>query len=145
LENVYDNFAPLKTIGVVASSAGGWENALNEMARACIPFYMNKSLNSFIPLTEKIGIKTLGMDFHNFNETVPKHKVKELMGMDFSKDPELQKAFALFDMLLNAEEREKIICHNYRKAYNYLSYKAVRPKLLKALKKIAGLSLGKTS
>jgi hypothetical protein len=139
LEDVYDNFAPLRTIGVVASSAGGWENALNEMARACIPFYMNKNLNSFKPLTEKIGIKTHGMDFLKINEIVSTHKVQELIGMDFSKDADLKETFSWFDTLLNASERKKIICHNYRKAYNYLSYKAVRPKLLRALRKIADL------
>jgi hypothetical protein len=140
LEDVYENFAPLKTIGVVASSAGGWENALNELARACIPFYMNKDLNSFKPLTERIKIETHGMDFSGFNHIISNHSVEDLVKMDFSNDEELKKTFAWFDTLFDPVKRHKIICHNYRKAYNYLSYKAVRPKLLKALEEITGFS-----
>ena len=41
LNYVYRNFAALNTVGVVASSAGGWENALNELAASCIPFFMS--------------------------------------------------------------------------------------------------------
>lgn len=63
LENVYEYFVALNTVGVIGSSAGDWENAINELARAAIPFYMNKNLNSFKPLTETIGIKTHGPDF----------------------------------------------------------------------------------
>jgi hypothetical protein len=136
LENVYDNFVPLKTIGVVSSSSGGWENALNEMARAGIPFYMNVRLNSFLPLTRKIGIISHGTDFSTFTGIIEQYSPEELAAMDFSENREMKKAFSWFDSLLDENYRKEVIIHNYRKAYNYLSYKAVKPKLLKALKRV---------
>ncbi len=134
LDNVYENFAALKTVGVVASSAGGWENALNEMARYCIPFYMNSNLNSYVPITETIRIKTHGTDFSVFSEYIENASPEKLKDMNLTKLPEMRRAFQWIDKVLCPETREDIIFHNYRKSYNYLSHKATLPRLKKMLK-----------
>ncbi|MFQ5631489.1 MAG: hypothetical protein ACE5I1_22185, partial [bacterium] len=63
LSYVYKNMAALPSVGIVASSAGAWENALNEMAHACIPFIMSETLNSYKPLTQDLSIATYGFNF----------------------------------------------------------------------------------
>jgi hypothetical protein len=136
LDSVYENLATLKTIGVVASSAGGWENALNEMARACIPFYMNSTLNSFKPLTEEIGIKTLGIDFAAVDPYVT--EIENSKSYDLSNaenhHPIVQDIFTWFDkMLLSRSSRGKLMEHNYHCAYNYLSHDATLPRLVKCI------------
>ena len=135
LDVVYENLAALKTIGVVASSAGGWENALNEMARASIPFYMNSALNSFEPLTKEIGIKTFGIDFANMDEVTKKtDEDKEFTPNDVNQLSFIPDLFDWFDkMLLDKDARQKLIEHNYRRAYNYLSHEATLPRLVKCI------------
>lgn len=134
LDSVYENLAAMKTIGAIASSAGGWENALNEMARACIPFHMDKNLNSFKPLTQEIGIKTHGTDFSKFTHIIKENTPEEIKKGDFSAEPELMETINWIDlMLFNNEEHHKLIEHNYNKAYNYLSHEATIPKLIKGI------------
>ena len=133
LDFVYDNLATLPTIGVVASSAGGWENALNEMAKTYIPFFMSNSLNSFIPITEEIGIKTYGMDFVPATNLVEKYSFDDLKNKDLSEEGKMKEAFEFFDELLDKEKRLEIVKNNYIKAYKYLSHQATTPKLLEAL------------
>jgi len=136
LDSVYDNLATLKTIGVVASSAGGWENALNEMARACIPFFMNSTLNSFKPLTEEIGIKTLGFDFAKADPYIIEieNSVDHKLSTIGNKHPLVQKLFTWFDeILLQPDVRRKLIEHNYHCAYNYLSHDATLPRLVERI------------
>ena len=136
LDTVYDNLATLKTIGVVASSAGGWENALNEMARACIPFFMNSTLNSFKPLTEEIGMKTLGIDFAKADPYITEIENSPDYTLPNAEDghPLVQEVFAWFDeILLKPEVRRELIEHNYRCAYNYLSHDATLPRLVKCI------------
>ena len=133
LDFVYDNLATLPTIGVVASSAGGWENALNEMAKTYIPFFMSNSLNSFIPITEEIGIKTYGMDFIPATNLVEKYSSDDLRNKDLSEEGKMKEAFEFFDELLDKEKRTEIVKNNYVKAYKYLSHQATTPKLLEAL------------
>ena len=79
LEYAYRNLAVLNAVGVVASSAGGWENALNEMAAAGLPFYMSSTLNSYVPLTETIGIETLGINFDRLEAFVNEEAAGEWM------------------------------------------------------------------
>lgn len=136
LDSVYDNLATLKTIGVVASSAGGWENALNEMARACIPFYMNSTLNSFKPLTEEIGIKTLGIDFAKTDPYITEieNNPDYILPNAEAGRPLVQKVFAWFDeILIKPDSRRELIEHNYHCAYNYLSHDATLPRLVKCI------------
>ena len=133
LDSVYENMASLKTIGVVASSAGGWENALNEMARACIPFFMDKKLNSFKPLTEEIGIKTLGTTFSPYSEIINNSSDEEIVNVDISNVGESEKIFNWLDTMLVNDYREKIINHNYQKAYEYLSHEATLTRLVKGI------------
>lgn len=134
LDSVYENLAAMRTIGAIASSAGGWENALNEMARACIPFHMDKNLNSFKPLTEEIGIKTHGTDFSKFTHIINDNTPQEIQNGDFSDEPELKEAINWIDsMLFDQEKHLELIDHNYRKAYAYLSHEATIPKLVKGI------------
>lgn len=137
LDTVYENMAALHSIGVVASCAGGWENALNEMARACIPFYMNSKLNSYVPLTKEIGVKTHGTDFalftHFINELEPEH----LKNADITFYPEMKATIDwIHNILSDRKERKRIIEHNYRKVYDYLSYEATLPRLVKGIQHI---------
>lgn len=136
LDAVYDNLAALKTIGVVASSAGGWENALNEMARASIPFYMNSTLNSFKPLTEEIGIKTLGIDFATVAPYVVKIETQRCYNLTDTEynQPVVQQLFTWFDkMIMERKSRRELTTHNYHRAYNYLSHDATLPRLVKCI------------
>lgn len=133
LDSVYENFASLKTIGVIASSAGGWENALNEMARACIPFYMDRKLNSFVPLTEEIEIKTLGTDFSKYSNIIDQNEQKILKDIDLNSESETEKIFSWIDSMLIDDIRDKIIRYNYKKAYDYLSHEATLTRLVKGI------------
>lgn len=130
LDTIYENFAALKTIGVIASSAGGWENALNEMARACIPFYMDNKLNSFKPLTEEIGVKCHGTDFGSFTHFIHEWTPEELRDADLGGHEEMLAAFKFFDDMLDHDKRYELIRHNYGKAYDYLSHEATIPRLV---------------
>ena len=133
LDAVYENLAALDTIGVVASSAGGWENALNEMARACIPFFMDRTLNSYKPLTEEIKIKTLGTSFAPYSELISKTDAKDIDSMGISQISETEKIFTWLDEMLETEQRHKVVDHNYRKAYDYLSHEATLARLVKGI------------
>ncbi len=137
LDTVYENIAAMTSIGVVASSAGGWENALNEMARACIPFFMDNKLNSFKPLTEEIGIKTHGEDFGLLTHFLDEHSPEELREMDICEHPELADSVAWVHTMLDDQyARTKLIEHNYRKAYEYLSHDATQPRISSAIQAI---------
>jgi len=133
LDYVYENMAPMNTIGLVASNAGGWENALNEMAHASIPFFMNNKLNSFKPITEKIGIKTFGTDFMDPQNLMNNKSPEELATKDFSDTEEFRKLFEWIDSSLNKQIRNELITYNYAKAYKWLSQKATAPRLMEAI------------
>jgi len=130
LNYVYRNFAALNTVGVVASAAGGWENALNELAAACIPFFMSISLNSFKTLTEKMDIKTYGMDFSGLHGLFKSGLESKLSGVDLSGIAYMQRLMAWIDLVTSKNEREKIIVHNFNQAYKFLSQKAAAQRLL---------------
>ncbi|MDD5729393.1 MAG: hypothetical protein PHV59_12595, partial [Victivallales bacterium] len=136
LDLVYENLAPLNSIGIIASSAGGWENALNEMARFCIPFCMDSKLNSFTPLTKEIGIKTHGMDFSQLTPGVEDVKSGKYIPGQYCNDEFMQKAFKWIDKMLLADKRRKLVEHNFRKAYGYLSHDATLPKLVKTIEQV---------
>jgi hypothetical protein len=137
LDTVYENMAALTSVGVISSCAGGWENALNELARACIPFYMNNKLNSFIPLTKEIGVETHGTDFMMFTHFISELTPEHLKTSDLSFYPEMKMAIEWVKKVLeNEEERKRIIEHNYKKAYAYLSYEATLPKLIDCIQHI---------
>ncbi len=136
LQYVYTNMAALRTVGVVASSAGGWENALNEMAHACIPFFMSSSLNSFKPLTEEIGILTHGMNFDHLEKLIEQRPVNELTRADLSDTPGMKEVFEWIDGVLNEKNRRSLIEHNYRQAYKHLSHHATALRLWEVILKI---------
>ncbi len=133
LDFVYDNMAPMKTVGVVASSAGGWENALNEMAHSCVPFFMSNSLNSYKPLTEKIGMITHGTDFIPVTTMMDENSPEVLKSQDFSSEPELTALFEWVDAVLIPSRKRAVVSHNYAKAYKHLSHKATAPRLMEAI------------
>lgn len=134
LDTVYENMAALHSVGVVASSAGGWENALNEMARACIPFFMNNKLNSYVPLTQEIGVDTHGTDFAMFTNLISDFSVEHLRENDLTFYPEMKSTVDWIHTVLgDKKERTRMIEHNYRKAYNYLSHDATLSRLTKAI------------
>lgn len=137
LEFVYDNLSPVNCVGAVASSAGGWENALNEMANSGIPFFMSTKLNSYFPLTQQIKIKTLGVDFE------PLYKLCDDILSDKKTFEEIRPILAQFcentglflwiSNIFDRTERKKLIEHNYRQALKFLSHEASAPKLLEAI------------
>lgn len=133
LDEVYSNMAAMPTVGVVASSAGGWENALNEMAHKCIPFFMSSGLNSFKPLTEEIKIRTFGMGFRFFQELIDYRPVHELAVCDLSGLPGLDVLFRWIDEVLDEDLRKTLIKHNYTQAYKYLSHQATALRLWEAV------------
>ena len=128
LERAYANLSVLPCVGVVASSAGGWENALNEMAAERIPFFMSSSLNSFKPLTERIGIETYGMDFDPIAQWIDEggRHLEEPSG-----DLELW-----IDRALHPESRSEIKERNFKQAFRNLSHEATAPRFLEALLRI---------
>ncbi len=133
LDYVYRNMAALPTVGVVASSAGGWENALNEMAHACIPFFMSISLNSFKPITEEIGIQTYGMDFSGLHELINGSLASELSGIDLSGIASMGKQLEWIDAAFDDDKRKKLIEHNYRQAYRNLSHHATALRFMEVI------------
>ena len=139
LDSVYENLSACRCVGVVASSAGGWENALNEMAREGIPFFMDNKLNSYKPLTEEIGMLTRGVDF---GELTP--AVLELEGgkgydpAEYFDNPFVREHFTWIDEALDPEKRRMLVEHNYRKAYAYLSHEATMPRLVDSITRIYG-------
>ena len=136
LDLVYENLAAFNSLGIIASSAGGWENALNEMARFCIPFCMDSKLNSFKPLTKQIGIKTHGMDFAQITPAVEKIKAGDYVPGEFINEDFMKDAFAWIDKMFDTNKRKNVIEHNYRKAYDYLSHDATLPKLVKSIEHV---------
>jgi hypothetical protein len=136
LNNVYRNFAALNTIGVVASAAGGWENALNELAASCIPFFMSIALNSFKTLTEKMDIETYGMDFEGLSELLTGDFKTKLSGVDLSGIAYMQKLVEWIDLVTTQPARETLIVNNFNQAYKFLSQEAAARRLLESVKSI---------
>jgi len=136
LNYVYKNMASLNTIGVVASSAGGWENALNEMAQACIPFFMSITLNSFKPLTERIGVITYGMDFSGIHGLFKGGLESRLSGIDLSGIASMGKLTEWIDSALDPIKRRKLIINNFNQVYAHLSHHAAAERMMQAVKKI---------
>jgi len=136
LNYVYRNMAALNTIGVVASSSGGWENALNEMAQACIPFFMSITLNSFKPLTEKIGVITYGMDFSGIHGLFKGGLESKLSGIDLSGIASMGTLTKWIDTALDPIERRKIVINNFRCVYDHLSQHAAAERIMLAVRKI---------
>ena len=129
LAAVYANMAALDCVGVVASNAGGWENALNEMAAAGIPFFMNRRLNSYGPLTGRIGIRCHGMAFDLLESMVCGWTCRELAEGPLSHVPQVAALFEWIDAALSPAQRRRIVRHNYERAYRYLSSHATALKL----------------
>ncbi len=136
LDLVYENLASFSSVGIIASSAGGWENALNEMARFCIPFCMDSKLNSFKPLTKEIGIKTHGMDFSLITPAVEKVKADSYEPGQSASLPFMRDAFNWIDKMFAPAKRRKLVEHNFHKAYDYLSHDATLPKLVKSIEHV---------
>ena len=136
LDLVYENLAAFGSVGIIASSAGGWENALNEMARFCIPFCMDSKLNSFKPLTKEIGIKTHGIDFSEFTPAIEKIKNGKYTPGQWISEPFMVDAFKWIDKMFNSTKRRKLVEHNFHKAYGYLSHDATLPKLVKSIEHV---------
>ena len=134
LNYVYRNFSALNTVGVVASAAGGWENALNELAAACIPFFMSISLNSYKTLTETMSIKTYGMDFSGLSNLFKTDLAVKLSGVDLSGIAYMGELVEWIDMATEKNEREKIIVNNFNQAYKFLSQKAAAKRLVESVK-----------
>jgi len=136
LNYVYKNMAALNSVGVVASSAGGWENALNEMAKACIPFFMSISLNSFKPLTERIGVITYGMDFSGIHGLFKSGLEAKLSALDLSGIAYMDKLTEWIDGALDPERRREIVINNFYQVYEHLSQYAAARRMMQAVRKI---------
>ena len=136
LNYVYRNFAALNTVGVVASSAGGWENALNELAASCIPFFMSISLNSFKTLTEKMDIEAYGMDFSGLSNLFKSELATKLSGVDLSGIANMDRLVEWIDLITTPSEREKIAINNFNQAYKFLSQEAAAKRLVESIQKI---------
>lgn len=136
LNYAYVNLSALLTIGVVASNAGGWENALNEMANACIPFFMSDQLNSFEPLSKKMDIKTFGMDFQPVEKMVARHPEGGLPLIDALNTQKMDALFSWVDRVLDKKDRKSTVEHNYRQAYAHVSSHATAVRLWRLIWKI---------
>ncbi len=136
LDLVYENFAAFNSLGVIASAAGGWENALNEMARFCIPFCMDSKLNSFKPLTKEIGIRTHGIDFSQMTPLIEEIKTDKYTPGKYVSNPFMIDAFKWIDKMFSPNKRKKLVEHNFHKAYDYLSHDATLPKLVKSIEHV---------
>ncbi len=136
LTYIYKNFSALNTIGVVASSAGGWENALNELAASCIPFFMSISLNSFKTLTEHMDIEAYGMDFAGLSNLFKTGLAERLSGVDLSGIAYMQSLVEWIDEALTPEVRKEIIINNFNQAYKFLSQEAAAERVIKSFKSV---------
>lgn len=136
LETVYANLAPLRTIGIVASSAGGWENALNEMARWCIPFAMAARLNSYPPLTRQMDVKTFGMRFSFLTALSRLKPASAIRDLDLTIAPHVTPLLKWIDAALEPSSRKELVEHNYRHAYRHLSLRPTAIRLFEAVNDI---------
>ena len=138
LDYAYRNFAALNTIGVVASAAGGWENALNEMAATCIPFFMSVSLNSFKTLTEEMDVEAYGMDFSGISSLLETGLADRLSGVDLSGIAYMDNLLEWIDEALDPQLRKTLVVNNFNQAYKYLSQAAAARRLVENVRKIHG-------
>ena len=136
LDRVYANLAPLRTVGMVASSAGGWENALNEMARWCIPFVMAARLNSYPPLTRQMDMKTFGMRFRFLTDLSRLKPPEVLRTLDLTIAPHVTPLLRWIDRALDPGLRRELVEHNYRNARRHLGLRPTAIRLLEAILKI---------
>jgi len=136
LEKAYENFASINTVGVVASSAGGWENALNEMAYSCIPFFMSSTLNSYKPITERIGMQTFGMDFSGLHTLIDTTPVTVLEEYNYSEMDQVDNLMGWIDGMQDKEKRTKLVAHNFSMAYKHLSQKSTSLRFMEVILKI---------
>jgi len=136
LDRVYENLAPLRTAGIVASSAGGWENALNEMARWCIPFAMAARLNSYPPLTRQMDVKTFGMRFRFLTDLGRIKPVEAIRDLDLTIAPHMTPLLKWIDQALDPMSRRELVEHNYRCARRHLGLRPTAIRLLEAILKI---------
>ncbi len=136
LNYTYVNLSTLPTIGVVASDAGGWENALNEMANACIPFFMSDQLNSFEPISKKMNIRTFGMDFQPLEKLVEDCPAGGEPLIDALQTLEMDALFSWIDRVLDKKDRQSTVEHNYRQAYAHLSSHATAVRLWRLIWKV---------
>ncbi len=111
------------------ASPGGWENALNEMAAAGIPFFMNRRLNSYGPLTQRIDMRCHGMDFTVLEKVVAGGSTGESARRSLVHVPAVAALFEWIDGVLSPQRRERVVRHNYERAYRYLSSHATALKL----------------
>lgn len=94
-----------------------------------IPFFMNRRLNSYKPLTENIGIRCHGMEFDVLEEVVSGWMNRELVDRPLSHVPQIAALFEWIDAALSPVTRKLLVAHNYRCAYQYLSSHATALKL----------------
>jgi hypothetical protein len=121
---------------VVASSSGGWENALNELAASCIPFFMSISLNSFKTLTEEMEIESYGMDFSGLSNLLKTGLAERLSSIDLSGIAYMQSLLEWIDEVLTPEGREEVVINNFNQAYKFLSQQAAARRLLESVHSI---------
>lgn len=136
LDRVYANLAPLRTVGIVASSAGGWENALNEMARWCIPFTMAARLNSYPPLTRQMDVKTFGMRFRFLTDLSRLKPAEAIRTLDLTIAPHMTPLLKWVDRALDPASRRELVEHNYRAARRHLGLRPTAVRLLEAIQRI---------
>lgn len=136
LNYAYTNLSALPTIGVIASNAGGWENGLNEMANSCIPFFMSDQLNSFEPISKKMGIKTFGMDFHPLEKMVDRYPEGGTKLIGLPETGQMKELFTWIDGVLDKKDRKSVVEHNYQRAYQHLSSNAIAVRLWRLIWKI---------
>ncbi len=117
--DVLNNLSYLKSICMVPSASGGFENAIPEAIQHGIPVYMNPKLNSFTDLTEKMHIKILSMDQDPIHRLISELSPKELKKVDH---PELNKLVeSMATLMYNRKLRQEVVEHNFNQASHYLS------------------------
>ncbi|MBN2881521.1 hypothetical protein JXM83_05730 [Candidatus Woesearchaeota archaeon] len=120
LWTTYQKVSELESIALILSSKGGWENAINECVKNCIPAYMNPALPSYNEL-KRMNISVPGDNLDRANSVTQHMKPEHLHKINL---PEVTKILEWIKYATNPITREELVLQNYSNGYQNLSSKS---------------------
>jgi len=138
LDDVYENMASLNSLGMITSSSGGWENAINELLKTGIPILVNPELKSYAQIKDNMHIDVLGLPLKMCYKLIKDFDVKILADFDVKDILEISKFVSWVKKygFANADDRINLVKHNYKQAYINLSSESSKKQVLKLLEAV---------
>lgn len=131
LWKTYQKMSSYKTISMILSSKGGWENAINESIKYCIPTYVNPKLPSYNEILE-MGINIYGQNLDSINNIVESNSPKNLQNFNINN---INSILDWIDTYSSGNKRINLVKDCYLKGYDNLSSYARTPQFMDILKK----------